>query len=117
MRYANSKWHSAHEAIIKSSIAVPKDCQMGSHEAKDYDWLKTPGDYEIPDLPKEILLPSGQAIAVTPNTLTYDFTLNEEEGIDCYLQFFIKCNKIFKTAGMGDTISSTGWIYHVPKNS
>ena len=59
MCYDNSKWHSAQEAIIKSSIAVPKYCQMGSREAKDYDWLRNPADYEIPDLPREIKLPNG----------------------------------------------------------
>ena len=89
---------------------------MGAHEAKDFDWLADTSIYEIPDLPSEILLPSGHSIAVSKDNLTYNFSLNEEKGLDCYLQFFVKCNKVFKTAGMGDTISGTGWVYHVPKN-
>lgn len=75
----------------------------------------------MPDLPKEIVLPNGQSIPVTADTLTYDFDLSSgddnDTGIHCYLQFFIKCNKVFKTAGMGDTITATGWIYHMPKTS
>ena len=85
MCYDNSKWESAHEAIIKSSIAVPKYCQMGAHEAKDFNWLADTSIYEIPDLPSEILLPNGQSIAVSAENLTYNFSLNEEKGLDCYL--------------------------------
>lgn len=73
-------------------------------------------DYEVPDLPKEILIPSGESIPVSADSLTYNFDLNEESGVHCYLQFFVKCNKVFKTAGMGDTITATGWIYHMPKS-
>jgi ADP-dependent phosphofructokinase/glucokinase len=27
----------------------------------------------------------------------------------------MKCKEVVKTAGMGDTISGTGFIYHAPK--
>jgi hypothetical protein len=55
-----------------------------------------------------------EPVYVNDSSLTYDFALNDE-GIHCYLQFFIKCKTMFKTAGMGDTISGTGYIYHEPK--
>lgn len=38
------------------------------------------------------------------------------KNIKCYFQYYMKCNKVKKTAGMGDTISSTGFIHHLPKN-
>lgn len=47
---------------------------------------------------------------VTKDSLTYDFALTEE--ITCYLQFFLRCKQMVKTAGMGDTISGTGLVYH-----
>jgi len=47
--------------------------------------------------------------------LTYEFDLNDD--IKCYMQFFLKCRTLIKTAGLGDTISSTGFIYHEPKKS
>lgn len=105
------------DAIVKGSIAVPKYCQMGNQGNSGHSWLENLSDYEVPDLPKEIVLPNGESIPVTADSLTYDFDLNgETSGIHCYLQFFIKCNKVFKTAGMGDTITATGWIYHTPKS-
>lgn len=64
-------------------------------------------------MPKKIQLQS-EALYTNENTLTYDFQLNDE-GIHCYLQFFVRCRRAFKTAGMGDTISGTGFIYHEPK--
>ena len=113
MCYAKDKWEDAQDAIIKGSIAVPKYCQMGNYNS-GHSWLDSLDDYEVPDLPREIMLPNGKSIPVTPDSLTYSFDLDddEESGIYCYLQFFIKCNKVFKTAGMGDTITATGWIYH-----
>ena len=116
MCYDTSRWEDAYDAIIKSSIIVPKYCQMGSQGDSGSHWLENLGDYEVPNLPKEILLPSEEVISVTEDSLTYDFALNKEQGTHCYLQFFIKCNKVFKTAGMGDTITASGWIYHLPKN-
>ena len=47
--------------------------------------------------------------------MTYEFNISKD--VKCYLQFFLKCREVFKTAGMGDTISSTGFIYHEPKFS
>ena len=52
-------------------------------------------------------------IPITNDNLTYEFDLMGD--IHCYLQFFMKCKTMIKTAGMGDTISSTGFIYHEPK--
>ena len=88
---------------------------MGSQGDRGHNWVNYFDDYEIPDLPTKIVLPNGEQIAVSEDSLTYDFDLNDN-GIHCYVQFFVKCNKVFKTAGMGDTITATGWIYHVPIN-
>jgi len=44
--------------------------------------------------------------------LTYFFDLDEHN--ECYMQFFIKCKTLVKTAGMGDSISAAGFIYHEP---
>jgi len=52
-------------------------------------------------------------IPVSKETLTYKFNLDKD--IECYMQFFVKCKQVYKTAGMGDTISGTGFIYHAPK--
>ena len=114
MCYDEAKWHDAREAIVKGSIVMPKYCKAGTDFNAVDDWLA--GDsFEVPDLPREIYLPSGETIAVNENTLTYDFALNKSQGTHCYLQFFIKCKSMVKTAGMGDTISGTGFIYHEPK--
>ena len=115
--YDESKWESAQDAIIKSSIVVPKYCLRDQDGITPADWAKNTSFFEIPPLPMQIDLPSSSSsepIKVSPETLTYDFDLNED-GIHCYLQFFMKCKKMFKTAGIGDTISGTGWIYHLPK--
>ena len=100
MCYDTSKWADAKDAIIKSSMAVPLYC------ANPYEssWLDLK-DYSIGDMPESFEHPNepGKMIKVNSNQLTYDFDLTDE--VHCYLQFFIKCNRVFKTAGMGDTIS------------
>ena len=86
MCYAKDKWEDAMDAIIKSSIVVPKYCQVGNQRS-GASWADNPADFEIPQLPKEILLPDGTAIPVTEDSLTYHFDLddNVESGIHCYL--------------------------------
>jgi len=71
----------------------------------------------VPELPKSFIHPNkpNEKIEVDKQNLTYEFDLTD--NIYCYLQFFLKCRSMVKTAGMGDTISSTGFIYHVPKKS
>ena len=71
-------------------------------------------NYDIPERPKFFTSPSGEIVKIEKENLTYSFKLNPD--IKCYLQFFMKCRRIIKTAGMGDTISSTGFIYHPPKS-
>ena len=115
MCYDEAKWKDAKDAIIKGSVIMPIYCKEGTDYNSSGDWAANADDYDIPDLPKEIDLPNGQTIAVSADSLSYDFVLNESQGTYCYLQFFIKCNKLVKTAGMGDTISSTGFIYHEPQ--
>ena len=56
---------------------------------------------------------NGQKIETVVDRLHYSFALND--SVDCYLQFFLKCKQMVKTAGMGDTISGTGLIYHDQK--
>ena len=115
--YDQNKWYDAYEAIIKSSIVVPKYCLRNIDGETPSDWF-TQDVFEIPDYLSTIQLPIGDGddttIVMDKESLTTHFDL-DNEGTHCYMQFFIKCNKMFKTAGMGDTISSTGWIYHEPK--
>jgi len=115
MCYEKSKWFDADEGIIKGSIVMPKYCTTGADYNFDGNWLESTDNYEIPDIPSEIQIPNGETIKLSQDSLTYDFTLNEEQGTHCFLQFFVKCKNMKKTAGMGDTISSTGWIYHEPR--
>ncbi len=70
-------------------------------------------NYDIPERPTHFTTPLGEIIKVQKENLTYEFMLSSE--VKCNLQFFMKCRKMIKTAGMGDTISSTGFIYHMPK--
>ena len=51
MCYDRTKWEDAREAIIKSSIVVPKYCQMGNSGDFGAEWLKNTSDYDIPDMP------------------------------------------------------------------
>jgi len=116
MCYDTSKWEDAYEAILKSSIALPKYCVRNEDGSSPHDWHDFADNYQVPELPQFIVPPLSRddPIEVTKDSLTYDFDLNEE-GVHCYLQFFLKCKKMVKTAGMGDTISGTGWVYHEPK--
>ena len=60
MCYDEAIWEDAQEAIIKSSIAVPKYCQSGSKGFGGLDWIDNHiEDYEIGELPVEINLPNG----------------------------------------------------------
>ena len=114
MCYDTNKWTDARDAILKSSLAVPKYCKQGPKdnvEVTDEDLE----NFEIDSIPTYFDDPylKGEKIHLNKGSLTYKFQL--DDTIDCYLQFFIKCKKVYKSAGMGDTISGTGFIYHVPK--
>lgn len=67
----------------------------------------------MPERPAHFTSPAGEIVKIQKDNLTYGFRLDSD--VKCYLQFFMKCKKMIKTAGMGDTISSTGFIYHPPK--
>lgn len=111
MCYDKNKWHDAKDAIIKSSMAIPKYCIKDSAKFIDID--KHIDNFELGDT-SQVDQIEGIDIKKDPeNELTYSFDLDED--IHCYLQFFVKCKKVYKTAGMGDTISSVGFMYHVPK--
>lgn len=114
MCYDTNKWHDARDAIIKSSIAVPKYCIDPTKDSSVFDNI---GNFEVGDRPDKFEHPNkpGEFIEIEKDKLLYDFELTD--GIHCYLQFFIKCKRVFKTAGLGDTISGTGFIYHQPKLS
>ena len=109
MCYNSKKWTDARDAIIKSAMAVPLYCK--DPNASSLDDLS---DFEVGAMPEFFEHPNepGKQIKVNPSQLTYNFDLTDE--VHCYLQFFIKCRNPFKTAGMGDTISGTGFIYHQP---
>lgn len=115
--YDQSKWHDAYEAIIKSSIVVPKYCLRNIQGETPLDWFRQDDVYEIPAYLSSLELPfdGSEPLEMDKESLTTHFDLDSDGATHCYMQFFIKCNKMFKTAGMGDTISSTGWIYHEPK--
>jgi hypothetical protein len=74
-------------------------------------------NFDVPKIPLSFVHPRRphERVWTAKDQLTYDFDL--EEDIHCYVQFFLKCRSIVKTAGMGDTISSTGFIYHTPKTN
>lgn len=112
MCYDKNKWEDARDAILKSSIVLPKYCMDPDLR---HDVLNHIDNFEIHEQPESFNHPNrpGEKIKIEPGNLTYDFDLNDD--IYCYLQFFIKCKKVYKTAGMGDTISGTGFIYHTPK--
>ena len=111
MCYDTSKWQDARDAILKSSIAVPQYCLNPENRDSIEEQLD---NFSLGDLPEYFDHPNKrERVYLRNDTLTYDFDLNSK--VHCYLQFFIKCNKVYKTAGIGDTISGTGFIYHVPK--
>ena len=96
-------------------MAVPNYCINPEFPNGKEDIMDHIDNFDIGNLPKSFPHPNkpGEVIELSENSLTYDFSLNDD--IYCYLQFFMKCKKVYKTAGMGDTISGTGFIYHVPK--
>lgn len=114
MCYDPRKWQDAKEAMIKSSLAVPHYCV---HPSERTDLVKEADTFELLDMPKSFDHPNrpGEQIKINKDQLLYAFDLNDD--IKCYLQFSIKCQKVFKTAGLGDTISSVGFIYHQPLGS
>jgi hypothetical protein len=110
MCYDHNKWEDARDAIIKSAMATPKFCLMTDKLEEEHI-----DNYDVPERPLYFANPEriGEVIPVRRDNLTYEFNLNDD--IKCYLQFFLKCRTLIKTAGLGDTISSTGFIYHEPK--
>jgi len=113
MCYKRSEWNDARDAITKSSVVLPAYCQRDENGMTPENWASKSQNYAIGERPRSIQLPNGTTLDIKKDELQYHFALNDE--IDCYLQYFIKCLKVVKTAGMGDTISATGWIYHTPK--
>ena len=114
MCYDPKKWVDAREAMIKSSLAVPHYCV---HPRDETDLVEEADSFELLDMPEQFEHPNrpGEIIKTNKDQLLYDFDLSND--IKCYLQFSIKCQKLFKTAGLGDTISSVGFIYHKPKDN
>lgn len=114
--YDKTKWADGKDAIIKSALTTPKYCVMQDTLEASIE------NFDIPEIPLSILHPinNGEMIWTEKENLTYQFDLFEDshenglENIRCYFQFFLKCRTMVKTAGMGDTISSTGFIYHAP---
>lgn len=106
--YDESKWQDGLDAIVKSALTTPKYCMMTDDLSLHID------NYDIPERPTHFTTPMGQVVKIEKHNLTYDFQLDKDTK--CYLQFFMKCRKMIKTAGMGDTISATGFIYHTPKS-
>lgn len=115
MCYDTNKWNDASDAVIKSSMTLLKYCVRENGQTPE-DWSSKSDQFEIPALPREIDLSAigKDSIKTNVNEIQYSFNLNDS-GIHCDLQFFVKCTKPVKTAGMGDTISGTGFIYHEPK--
>lgn len=115
MCYDKNIWADAHDAIIKSSIALPKYCVRQEDGSPPKDWTNLANNFQVPELPTHIKV-GQKKIPVTKDSLTYDFELSSDidgpDDIKCYLQFFLKCKQMVKTAGMGDTISGTGFVYH-----
>lgn len=112
MCYDPKKWEDAREAIVKSAMATPKFCKM-TDRLKEEDLE----NYDVPARPSYFEIPGsniGEVVNVQKDNLTYKFNLGE--NTECYLQFFLKCRTLIKTAGLGDTISSTGFIYHKPRS-
>jgi hypothetical protein len=111
--YKKDKWYDAEDAIIKSSIAIPKYCIRQKDGSSPDNWIEYADNFLVPELPLTIRA-GNSIIKVRKDQLHYSFGLTDE--VDCYLQFFMKCKQMVKTAGMGDTISGTGFIYHLPRN-
>lgn len=109
--YDKSKWEDGRDAILKSALTTPKYC-VNTETLEDH--LE---NFDVPEMPLSFIHPNkpDERIWTNKSSLTYKFDLNDD--VECYLQFFLKCRSMLKTAGMGDTISSTGFIYHAPKKN
>jgi ADP-dependent phosphofructokinase/glucokinase len=81
--YDQSKWQSAEDAILKSSIAVPKYCLRDQGGNTPRDWAQHFENFEVPEIPKVIHV-GGEAIYTNESTLTYDFDLSDP-SIHCWL--------------------------------
>jgi ADP-dependent phosphofructokinase/glucokinase len=84
MCYDTNKWHDARDAIVKSSLAVPRYCMRGNSDIplSEADLH----NFQIGDLPEWIELPyPGQPprVQINKETLTYKFRVNPE--IECYM--------------------------------
>jgi hypothetical protein len=81
--YDKKKWQSAEDAIIKSSISVPKYCLRDQDGNTPRDWVKYSDNFDIPEMPSVIHV-GGEAIYTNDQTLTYDFDLSDPT-IHCWL--------------------------------
>lgn len=83
MCYDKNKWHDAKDAIIKSSMAVPKYCldpkNPKQHITDNID------NFQLGERPKKIQYPMepGKYFEVNNDNLVYYFGLTEK--VDCYL--------------------------------
>jgi ADP-dependent phosphofructokinase/glucokinase len=105
--YDEERWEDGRDAIIKSALSTPKYCIMTEDLSAHAD------NFDIPDRPHSFTSPNGEIVKIDWLNLTYQFKIDPQTK--CYMQFFMKCKEVVKTAGMGDTISATGFIYHPPK--
>jgi len=101
--YDKNKWSDGYDAIVKSSLAGAKYCLSHLPQSNWADYHSN-FDFEIP--------PTIDNVQTTADNLTYSMDL--DPSTTCYLQIFMKCRTLRKTAGLGDVISGTGFIYHVP---
>jgi len=89
MCYKKDKWEDAKDAIIKSSIILPKYCKRNADGTTPADWAEDTSIYEIVDRPTSFQV-NGKTIEVQRDKLDYQFDLTP--NVECYLQFFVKCN-------------------------
>jgi len=83
MCYDKNKWHDARDAILKSSLAVPKYCV---NPTDNRDILEHLDNFEFDDdLPSSFNHPNkpGEQIKLSKSNLTYDFDLTDD--VYCYL--------------------------------
>ena len=72
MCYEKNKWEDARDAIIKSSIAVPKYCLKPKYLENVDKYIE---NFDIDELPESFEHPieKGKRIQINRDTLTYDF--------------------------------------------
>ena len=81
MCYDTSKWHDAKDAILKSSIAVPKYCLDPSSSKTIEEQLD---NFSLGDLPEYFEHPNQRSrVYLRNDTLTYHFDLSSK--VHCYL--------------------------------